>query len=137
MVGLTGWLSTDGVVELTTARSDAVTCWIRYGFISVPLLAIAAANIASCSGVTVSLNWPMAEYAVVARLGGRSYWLGEVVTPGMFRLVFMPYASAMRFSAPPLRSRPMLPNVVSQDCENAHTSVVLPLAPAEPQTSPL
>ena len=51
-------------------RSLAVTCLTRYGVISLPPLAIAAANIASCSGVTVSLYCPMAENAVRAGLGG-------------------------------------------------------------------
>ena len=44
-----------------------MTCWTRYGLISVPPLAMAAANMASCSGVTVSLNWPIAESAVSDR----------------------------------------------------------------------
>src|SRR5271165_1278465 len=90
-VELTAWLSVEGWVDWTTDKSEAVTCWMRYGFISVPPLAMAAENIASCSGVTVSLNWPMAENAVLARLSGRRYWLGATVTPGMFRLaLFMP-----------------------------------------------
>src|SRR5215469_6426868 len=135
--GLTGRLNTDDWVDWTTARSEAVTCWIRYGFISVPLLAMAAENIASCSGVTVSLYWPMAEYAVSARLGGTRYWLGATVTPGISRLVFMPNLSVMVFSAPPPRFMPSLPNVVSHDCENAQRIVVWPLAPALPHTSPL
>src|SRR5215469_8426034 len=121
--GLTGRLNTDDWVDCTTARSEAVTCWIRYGFISVPLLAIAAENSASCSGVTVSLYWPMAENAVVARLGGSRYWLGATVRPGMFRSVSMPYRSAVLFSAPPPMSMPSLPKVVSQDCENAQRMV--------------
>ncbi len=57
----TGWLSTAAGVVCTVVRSLAVICWTRYGFISVPPLAMAAANMASCSGVTVSLYWPMAE----------------------------------------------------------------------------
>src|SRR5215468_447601 len=136
--GLTDWLNTDDWVDWTTARSEAVTCWIRYGFISVPLLAIAAENIASCSGVTVSLYWPMAENAVSARLGGTRYWLGATVTPGISRLaLFIPNLSAMFFSAPPPRFMPSLPNVVSQDCENAWMIVVWPLASALPHSSPL
>ena len=54
----------------TVLRSLAVTCCTRSGFISVPPLATAAANMASCSGVTVSLNWPIAEKAVSAWLAG-------------------------------------------------------------------
>src|SRR6201997_572682 len=134
--GLTAWLNCFGWVESTTDRSEAVTCWIRYGVISVPPLAIAAENIASCSGVTVSLNWPIAENAVSGRLGGVTYWLGATVTPGMPRLAsFMPNASAWFFSAPPPSCMPRLPNVVSQDCENAHRIVVWPVAPALPHTS--
>src|SRR5215475_14654274 len=63
------------------------------------------------------------------------YWLGATVTPGMFRLAPMPNLAAVSFSAPPPRSMPSWPNVVSQDCENAHRIEVSPVAPALPHTS--
>src|SRR6202034_4127342 len=64
--GETGWLSWTGLVASTVLRSLAVTCLTRYGVISLPPLAMVAANMASCSGVTVSLYCPMAENAVSA-----------------------------------------------------------------------
>src|SRR6266516_2447391 len=77
-LGHHGALRREATRELITCRSTAgracrITAWpgartweIRYGRSSVPLLAMAAASMASCSGVTVSLNWPMAESAVCA-----------------------------------------------------------------------
>src|SRR5487761_975501 len=69
-LGDTAWFSITGAVLFTVLRSLATTDWTRYGDISLPPLAIAAENIASCIAVTVSLNWPMAENAVSAWLGG-------------------------------------------------------------------
>src|SRR6266568_5515614 len=56
--------STDGLVFWMVVKSGACTCCTRYGGISLPWLAIAAASMASCRGVTSSSSWPIAVYAV-------------------------------------------------------------------------
>ena len=48
---------------LLRAGDSACTDCTRYGAISVPLFAIAAASMASCIGVTSSLSWPIADSA--------------------------------------------------------------------------
>src|SRR5580658_2854101 len=74
---LTGVDSTDGVVLLIVVRSGACTDSSRYGRISTPLLAIAAASIASCSGVTVSLYCPIAVMPVSDASGTVLRLLGD------------------------------------------------------------
>src|SRR5262245_57384594 len=61
---LTAWLSTEGLACLITDRPGPTTRCTRYGYMSVPLLATAAENIASWNGVTASLYCPMAVNAV-------------------------------------------------------------------------
>src|SRR3981081_1877639 len=73
----TAWDSGDGLVLWIVLRSGAWTDCTRYGFISVPWLAIAAASMASCSGVTSSLSWPIAVYAVSDLSVTRGMTLGE------------------------------------------------------------
>ena len=67
--GETAWFNTEGAVFCTVLRSLATMPCTTYGFISLPPLAIAAENMASCIAVAVSLNCPIAEYAVSASLG--------------------------------------------------------------------
>ena len=96
---------------------------------------MAAENMASCSGVTVSSFWPIADSAVVA-LSGSSGKLLCATGVGIFRFgSFIPYFSAMLFSVAEPSCMPMLAKAVLQDSVNAVMIVAL-LLPRVPQTSP-
>ena len=59
--GLTARPSSCGLVRTTTEPSGATIRSTTYGSITTPSLAIAAATIAICSGVTSSRSWPKAN----------------------------------------------------------------------------
>src|SRR5215469_5720974 len=130
---LTAWLSTDVLAEVITDRPGPTTRCTRYGYMSVPWLAMAAENIASCSGVTASLYWPMAENAVsdLSFCGTGGITLGTTgsgIDSGLFMANWLAYWR--RVGAP--RLMPRLPNAELQDIQNAWMIGGFPL----PQISP-
>src|SRR5215469_2567702 len=118
--GETAWLSMDVFAEVITDRPGPTTRCTRYGYISVPWLAIAAENIASCSGVTASLYCPMAAKAVsdlsFCGTGGSTLGTtGSGIDSGLFRPNWPAYCRSV--GAP--SCIPRLPNAELQDIQNA------------------
>src|SRR5580698_8302796 len=96
---------------------------------SLPLLAMAAANIASCSGDTSSLNCPIADIAVYdLSLSGTAGNEPGVTGNGMFSVLFTPNCSAMFLSTGAVSRMPSLAKAVLQDSRKASLMGGLPLA---------
>src|SRR6201996_6814416 len=90
---------------------------------------------ASCSGVTVSSFWPMADMAG-KDCPSSSGKLLATTGSGMVRSgLLKPYFSASAFSAAEPSCMPMLANAVLHDSVNAVSMVAVPL-PIVPQASP-
>src|ERR1700733_8352386 len=112
---LTAWDSTDGCVLASVVRSGACTDCSRYGRISVPLLAIAAASMASCSGVAWSSNCPLELRAGKDLSVTRGTTLAETGIGIVSVESFQPNLVAYCCSVGPPTFMPMLANAVLQD----------------------
>jgi hypothetical protein len=99
----------------------------RYGFMTVPLLAMAALTIAICSGVTRTSYCPMAACAACGALSGGTVL--EVTRIGTLRESPKPNLAACARSASPPRVSPSQPNAVLQEISRACVRVVLPPGP--------
>src|SRR6476646_10802225 len=101
---------------------------MRYGFISTPSLATVAANIASCSGVTVVSCCPIASKAVndlsfsAVKLDSATFTPAMSAALGLFRPKFV----AIDLIVLPPRSMPSCANGVLQDWANAKITGVWP-----------
>ncbi len=73
--GVSGSLIFFSLVVSSGFRSGAWTCWTRYGRISVPSFAAAAAIIAPCSAVIFTSRWPMLDWASAGGSGMSPSWL--------------------------------------------------------------
>src|SRR5215468_27791 len=98
----------------------------------VPPLAIAAATIASCSGVSVSLNWPIDDNAICAGSVRAGYALALTGSGIVSFELLKPYALAMLCSAEPPTVTPSLANAVLQDTVRANWMGGCPLPQGAP-----
>src|SRR3984893_11691761 len=87
---------------------------------------------ASCSGVTASLSWPIAVYAVSDGSVTRGTTLGETGI-GIVRLeLFQPNLAAEFFRVAPPSLMPIWPNAVLHESQNAWMTGGCPLPHSSP-----
>src|SRR5665647_234094 len=125
--GLIACESCSGWVWSMTSRLLFLVSLTRYGFMTVPLLAMAALTIAICRGVTRTSYWPMAACAVCGALSGGTT-LG-VTLIGTRRESPKPNLAACARRASPPRLSPSQPNAVLQEISRACVRVVLLFVP--------